>query len=123
MVDVKENPRFNGSDPRGKALNTSGTRVMLMRYLASAGSIIFQTHRQKGKFTTAVCHLSGLELSKICAAAVQISINVIMKTVLGSHVIANPESLRFSFLLTLVKLLQIYPKESTMKEKSYTRIC
>lgn len=62
-------------------------------------------------------HLSGLELSKTCAAAVQISINFIKKTALGSHVIANPESLRFSFLLTLVKLLHIYPKESNRGKK------
>lgn len=59
-----------------------------------------------------------MELSKNCAADVQISINFIKKIALGSHVISNPESLRFSFLLTLVKLLQIYPKENNMKEKA-----
>lgn len=83
-----------------------------MWFLASAGVHYFQTHRQKGKFATAVYHLFDLKLNqkKKIVADVQISMNFIKKTALGSHVIANPESLRFSFLLILVKLLKIHPQ-------------
>lgn len=62
-------------------------------------------------------HLSNLELSKNGAADVQISINIIEKIALGSHVISNLDSSRISFLFTLVKLLPIYSKENPMKEK------
>lgn len=89
-----------------------------MWFLASEGVHSIPNTQAKGKYTTVMYHLSNLELSKNGAADVQISIKYIGKIALGSHVISNLESLTFSFLLTLVKLLKIYPKENTMKKKA-----
>ena len=84
--------------PERKGLNASSRRFIPMWFLASAGVHSIPNIQAKGKSTTVTYHLSNLEVSKSGAADVQISINYIGKFALGSHVIWNLESLRFSFL-------------------------
>lgn len=110
--DVKEHPRFS------RPLRGNGFRfkfkIHTNVFLASVGVPYFPNTQAKSKSTIAMYHLSDLEIckkKKKCSADVQISINFIKKIALGSHVISNLESLRFSFLLALVKLLQNYPKK------------